>query len=435
MAGIVAGVARRGRRDTMMQFFTETLGWRFLLALILSSTMWARLTLEQNPQRQDEFPTDIPIEVRSLPPGLVLANELPSVKVQIAAPQASWQSLRGSSFRASIDLAGARPGLTQPDVSVEVSDPDVRVLLVQPSKVTVRVEEVRTVSVPVRLTQLGSVPFGFRVVSEPTIVPPAVEVSGPSSAVEKVTEAEVSVRMEEAKTTVDRSLQPEPRGPTGVVSGVRVQPQSVTVTIQIEQIAGSKSVSVVPQVRGQPAPGYWQSAITVEPPTVQIVGEPPLLETISVLNTADIDVAGAAGDVVRSVPILRPPGVTVVRDQPATVRVVIQPLSGQQVRDSAIVVQNVDPALQATVAPPTVSVTLSGPQPTLARLTPADVVVSIDASGLPAGTHTLTPTSQVPEGVRADRLVPNTVTLTLVARPPEATTSPSASPAPPAPPG
>jgi YbbR domain-containing protein len=257
----------------MMQFFTETLGWRFLLALILSSTMWARLTLEQNPQRQEEFPTDIPIEVRSMPPGLVLANELPPVRVRVSAPQTSWQSLRASSFRASIDLADAKSGLAQPEVKVEVSDPDVRVLEVRPSKVTVRIEEVRTVSVPVRLVQLGSVPFGYRVVGEPSIVPPAVDVIGPTSAVEMVSEAEVAVRMDEAKSTIDRTLQPEPRGPAGVVSGVRVQPQLVTVTIQIEQIAASKSVSVVPQVRGQPAPGYWQGAITVAPPSIQIVGD------------------------------------------------------------------------------------------------------------------------------------------------------------------
>ena len=34
---------------------------------------------------------------------------------------------------------------------------------------------------------------------------------------------------------------------------MRLEPQLVLVTVRVEQITGSKSVSVVPQVQGQPA--------------------------------------------------------------------------------------------------------------------------------------------------------------------------------------
>jgi YbbR domain-containing protein len=401
----------------MVQFITETLGWRFLLALVVSTTLWARLTLDQNPQRQDEYPSEIPVEARGLPAGLVVANELPPVTVRIEAPPESWRTLKVSSFRATVDLTDARPGLLQPPVQVEVSDPDVRVLDRSPSKVTVRVEEVRTASVPVRLTQLGSVPFGFRVVGEPTLVPPRVEVSGPASAVEKVSEAEVAVRMDEAKATIDRSLKPEPRGPSGVVTNVRVEPQSVTVTIQVEQIAGSKAISVVPVVRGQPAAGYWQGAITVDPTTIQVVGDPGLLETITVLNTADVDVTGAQADVTRAVPIVRPQGVTLVRDQTATVRIAIQPLPGRQVRDVPVAVQGVDSALAAAPNPGVVSMAISGPQPALNRLGPTEVVATVDAAGRGPGSHSLPVAAQVPDGVRVDRITPESVTVSLAPRP------------------
>jgi YbbR domain-containing protein len=396
-----------------MQFVTDTLGWRFLLALVLASTLWVRLTLEQNPERRDVYPTEIPVEVRGLPPGLVVANVVPPVKVRIAAPQESWRRLQAQSFRASVDLANAGPGLEQPAVTVEVSDPEVRVIETLPAKAIVRVEELRTASVPVRVTQSGSVPFGYRVVGEPTVVPTSVAVSGPSSVVENVSEAVAHVRMDEVKATIDRSLQPEPRGPNGVVSGVRLEPQTVTVTIQVEQIAASKAVSVVPQIKGQPAAGYWAGPITVDPPTIQILAEPSRLDTVAVLNTADVDVTGAQADVVKTVPILRQPGVTLVRDQAATVRVSVQPLSGQQVREAAVTVQDAGPALVSSASPAVVSFTLSGPQPTLLRLAGQDIAATVNASGLAAGTHTLPVAVQVPDGVRADRITPPLVTVTL----------------------
>lgn len=399
----------------MTQFLAETLGWRFLLAMVLASTLWARLTLEQNPQRQDVYPTEIQVEPRGLRDGLVVANEVQPIKLRVVAPQESWRLLQPSSFRAVVNLQNAGPGLVQAEVIVEVSDPEVRIVERIPSKISVRIEELRTINIPVRVNQLGSVPFGYRVVAEPVVTPPQVAVSGPSSAVEKVTEVAVSVRMDEVKATIDRSLKPEPRGPNGVVTGVRLEPQSVTVTVGVEQIAGSKAVSVVPQVRGQPAAGYWQGPIAVDPSTVQIVGDPALLEGVSVLTTADVDITGGQADVVRAVPINRPQGVSIVRDQTATVRVSILPLPGQQVRDVPVTITNLGEGLVATSSSTIVSVNIAGPQPLLLRGFSQDVTASVNAAGLSPGAHVLPVTVQTFEGLRVERVNPTNVTVTIAA--------------------
>ncbi|MGI8423896.1 MAG: CdaR family protein [Chloroflexota bacterium] len=398
----------------MTGFLTETLGWRFLLAFVISGSLWARLTLEQNPQRVDVYPTELPVEARGLPSNLVVANELPTVKVRVSAPQESWPSLGVSSFRVLVDVGGAKPGLQQADVIVE-TDPSIRVLEVTPAKVDVRVEELRTVSVPVQVNLTGSMPFGFRA-GEPAVNPSRVEVSGPSSAIERVNVAAVTLRLDEARSTIDRSLKPESRGPNGVVQGVRTEPQNVTVTLPVEQIAGSKAVSVVANVQGQPAPGYWQGSITIDPATVQIVGDPGVLDAVTVLNSAAVDVTGAQGEVIRAVPINRPQGVTLVRDTTATVRVSVLPLQGQQIRDVAVTVANVPEGLAAAVSPAVVSVALSGGQPVLSRVGAQDVIVTVDARELNAGTHSRPVSVQTPDGARADRVLPDAVTLTLTAR-------------------
>jgi YbbR domain-containing protein len=407
---------------------TETLGWRFLFALFLSITLWARLTLDQNPERRDLYPTEINVETRGLAPGLVIVNEIQPIKLRIAAPQESWRTLEPGSFRAVVDLSDASAGLVQRDVQVEVSDPEVRVLEHIPSKVSVRIEENRRVALPVRVNQLGNIPFGFRLVGEPVVTPATVEVSGAASAVDRVSEISVSVHLDDVKSTIDRSLKPEARGPNGVVSGVRLEPQLVTVTMNVEQIAASKVVSIVPQIRGQPAPGYWQGPIVVEPASVQIAAEPSVLESVSVLNTAPLDISGAEAEVVRTVSIMRPQGVTLVGgDQSATVRVAIQPLDGQQVRDAAVTVQNIRADLTATLTPATVSVTISGPQPALQRLTVQDLVAVADLQGLGAGAHSVPVTVRLPEGLRYDRVTPERVSVTLTA--PAPTPTPGATPA------
>jgi YbbR domain-containing protein len=217
---------------------TETLGWRFLFALFLSITLWARLTLDQNPERRDLYPTEINVETRGLAPGLVIVNEIQPIKLRIAAPQESWRTLEPGSFRAVVDLSDASAGLVQRDVQVEVSDPEVRVLEHIPSKVSVRIEENRRVALPVRVNQLGNIPFGFRLVGEPVVTPATVEVSGAASAVDRVSEISVSVHLDDVKSTIDRSLKPEARGPNGVVSGVRLEPQLVTVTMNVEPSRG-----------------------------------------------------------------------------------------------------------------------------------------------------------------------------------------------------
>ena len=397
----------------MIQFASDTLGWRFLLALVLSATLWARLTLEQNPARQDVYPSDITVEARGMPASLVIANDIPPIRVKIAAPQESWKHLGVGSFRAVVDLSSAHSGLSQPAVQVEVSDPDVRVLEAIPSKVSVRIEEVRSKRLAVRLDQLGSLPFGFRLTAEPSSTPPYVEISGPSSAVEKVGEVVVAVRMEEIKATVERTLKPEPRGSGGVVTGVRVEPQSVTVTVPVEQIAGSKTVSIVPQLRGQPATGYWQAGVTAEPTAVQIVGDPNVLDEVTAIVTADVDITGAIGDLVRTVMLVRPSGISLVRDQAATVRVGIQPLQGQQVRDVAVSVANVGSDLVAEMSPPVVTITLAGPQPALIALVGQDLGATADAKGLDAGSHQLPLALSLPANVRILRTAPDQVTVTL----------------------
>jgi YbbR domain-containing protein len=69
-----------------------------------------------------------------------------------------------------------------------------------------------------------------------------------------------------------------------------------------------------------------------------------------------------------------------------------------------------------------VSVTLRGQAATLADLDPADLTPTLDASGLGPGSHSLTPTFSLPNGVDLVTVSPGSVTVQIV---PPATPTPA----------
>lgn len=401
----------------LSHFVLEVLGWRFLLALGLATTLWARLALEQNPARTDVYPTEISVEAQNNESGVMVVGDLPAIKLRLSAPQESWRRLQVSSFRANVDLNRLGPGLHQVDVHVDVSDPQVRLLEKLPSKINVRLEPLKEARVAVREELTGNLPFGY--VARPELLqidPPVVTISGPETLVQRVTHALVAVRLDEARATIERTMRPEPRGSGGVVGGVRVEPQTVAVTLPVQQQSSWKDVSLHSNYIGQPAAGYWVAGVTVEPGFVQIVGEAAVIGQVQFLETDPVDVAGAQGDVVRSVTIRRPQGVALAREQPAAVRVAVQPVPSQQVRQVAVEIRGAAENLAASVAPPQVQVTLSGPAPVLARLEAGEVVATVNASALGNGSHTAAVTASAPDTVRVERVQPEAVTVTLAPR-------------------
>jgi YbbR domain-containing protein len=387
---------------------------RYLLSLALSITLWSVVTASENPERVDWFPTRIPIEVRGLPRGLVIKGEIPPVRLRIAAPRENWNRLQESNFVAYVNLSGAEPGVREAEVRVEVSDPLVRILEIDRPRVPVRIEPLKTAVVPVRVQIQGNVALGYRLEEDQVkVTPDRVTVSGPASVVDEVTHVNVNVRIEGERSSVTVSRRPVPQNRLGGdVGGITaMEPQTVEVVVPIRQVASYKTVSVVADVRGQPAPGYIVSGITVSPSTVTILGEPRRVEDITTISTTTIDISGATGTLERQVSLVRPPSVSLEVEQPVTVRVQITPVPASTTVRLAVVPENVPSGLAATIVPTTVEAVLSGPSPLLQQ---ADrLLARVDAAQLSAGSHTVSPQVTVPEGVSVIRLNPAQVTVTL----------------------
>ncbi len=413
-----------------------------VLALLLSTALWVLVVNDQNPDRIDTPDMAIPVEVTKVPPGLVLMNNLDPVRFKIRAPKDRWTALRASGFRATVDLSRLGPGIQTVSVLPESSDPQIHVMEVIPSTVSVRLEELHERTVPVKVNLVGNVPFGY-VYGAPKVDPEVVVVSGPASLVQSTETASVDVRLEGITVEIDTAFHPTPLDSTGApVRSVRLAPQTVKVRLPVEQQVSYKQVAVRAMVGGTVVPGYWIESIGVEPSSVTVVGNPKVLAGIDYVDTATLSVNGASTPLTQDVQIVTPQGVSLAQQQQVRVRVSISALRTSQAVRVAPRVANLDVSLRAIGIPAFIDLTLEGPAPAMQGLRVDSLGVVLDVAGLGQGNHSVKPSVSVPPGVTVASVNPESVDLILLPPPtetptPVATGTPTSTPqsATPTPPG
>jgi YbbR domain-containing protein len=106
-----------------------------------------------------------------------------------------------------------------------------------------------------------------------------------------------------------------------------VSPANVTVkmVVQADAITVDKGVGFT--LTGQPATGYRLTGVQVAPQFVQATGLANILAGLALLATDPIDLTAAKADIVRTVNIRPPDGVT-VNQKTVQVHVFIAPIAG-----------------------------------------------------------------------------------------------------------
>ncbi|MHB1160053.1 MAG: CdaR family protein [Chloroflexota bacterium] len=391
------------------------------LALLVSISLWVLVINDQNPERTDTTDFSIPVEITKVPPGLVVMNSPEPVRFKIRAPKDKWAGIRTASFRASVDLSRQGPGIQAVPVMSEVSDPQVKVLEVVPATVSVRLEEIQERTLPVKVNLVGNVPFGY-VYRAPKVEPEVVVASGPASVLQGVQTASVEVRLEGITVEIDSAFHPVPADSTGSpVRNVQLSPQTVNVRLPVDQQVSYKQVGIRPSVTGNVASGYWIESVTADPSSVTVVGDPKVLAGINFLETEPLNLGGSSTSVVQDLKIAVPQGISLVQQQTTRVRVTVSALQTSQVVRLAPQVINLDPKLQVIGAPSYLEVALQGPAPIMQGVRLDTVMVTLDASGLGEGVHSVQATVSAPPALSVVSVSPQTVDLALA---PAATSTP-----------
>lgn len=388
-----------------------------IMSLLFAIVIWGIATGEQNPISERPYNDPLPIEIVNRPDGTMIYKQTAqTVKVKLRAPQTSWDQFQPASFRAVADLAALDPGMHQVNVQVLVTDPRVTVTSIDPPTIGIQLERVVSRDFDLHTEVLDAPPVGYAV---RTLVanPSKIKVSGPSTLVEQVVEVSADVYLRGAKSTVEREVTLQPRDvQNNIVQNVTLAPATAVITIPVEQRVGYKDVSIRAVLNGSVAPGYWISNILVAPSTVTIAGNPDALNKIpGFIETVPIDVTSATTEITKRVIVNLPEGVTVLSDSGVTVQVSVTPIMGGQTVRRSVTFQGLRRGTNVASSPDTVEVILSGPMPGLQSLGRDDVQVMIDITGLAPGVYQLKPrVPVVPDGLKVQSIVPDTVQITIV---------------------
>lgn len=374
------------------------------------------------------FPTSaaaqgIPIQLRNKPEGLMVLNgDEQFVRVDLSVLQDEMQRLNSSDFVAEADLTGLGPGEHQIPVTIRPQPyaPAARILGPIPDRIIVELDEVMTRTIPIEaeLVDRSSLPQTYRILNVAT-EPNAITISGPRSIVEPIDRVVAQARVEGARETVVRAVRPQIAGLSNTDSRwISSDVDEVEVQIEIGLRPGYRDLIVSADVQGEPAAGYWVSAITPEPALMTVVGQP---EVISALNgivfTEPINVSGLGeGEFNRATRLQLPDGVSPLNEGIVQVRIVIEPQTSSKRVSVQPTISGLQPGFavqEDAIVPAEVTVLLKGPITDLENLDLEDVLVTLDVAERGLGTHLITPVIEPPGTLVAESINPELVEVTI----------------------
>ena len=387
-----------------------------LLSLLLGGALWVFVTEEENPTRIESLSAPLTVEAVNVEPGLAVANQLQAVEVLLAAPDERWEEIAAGagSFSAFVNLDGLTERQQEVRVQVEITGiRGIRVVETIPETITINLEDLTSVEVPVRVRPVGTMPLGYELGST-SAEKPTVTVTGPESLVARVNDAVADLNVTGLTLPVEQTVSLVPRGASGgEIRGVSLDPPALRVTIEIRQSSLARALPLRARTDGAPAAGYRVSNVVVSPATIAVEGTLEALQQLDSIDLEAVDITGAQTDVTRGVAIELPDGLSSADSRLATVVVQITAIDGSVTFNLAPEIVNLLGGVSASIDEPTVAVTLTGPLPVLNALTADDITLVIDATALRTGTYDLEPTLDLPEGVELDALRPETVSVTL----------------------
>ena len=209
-----------------------------VFALVFAFTLWFFVNAGKRETQVFQFP----LELRNLPERMALVprERVDTIAVTLNGPGALLGSLDARRAPIALDLSGVAPGS---DARLKIREDmvrvprGVRILDIEPSRVPVQLEEIRSASLPVRVARNGDLPDGYRV-GGMVVSPENVTVTGPASAFANLDAVETEP-LELAGLTAPT------RRTLGLVRGEQlysVVPERVTVQVAVEQIRKTREL-------------------------------------------------------------------------------------------------------------------------------------------------------------------------------------------------
>ena len=394
-----------------------------LLAFILAVVVWVSAVITVDPNVECQLSRQVPIELIGEDPTMRIMNNPPeSISLTLFTPQSVCSDLNTnpSTIHAWVDLTGLPDGEFTLPVHVEIEPSLVKVSKQTPEEITIAREKLVSRTMSVDVTVIGTPPLGYQ--TDPLVIQPAeVVVTGPESLVMRVQSLHSQIDISGATETVTRSLTVSAVDENErSVSGINLIPSTITVSVPIKLLGGYRNVIVKVVTTGIVASGYRLTNYLVSPSSVIVFSSDPRLvdQLPGYVQTEPLNLSGADDDFETLLSLDLPPDIVAATDSKVLVQVSIAAIETSLTISLPIEITGLLPGLDASIAPGTVDVILSGPVPVLNNLKPSDIRVIVNLESYQEGTHQVIPVIDfLPAEVKKVSILPATVEVTITMQP------------------
>jgi YbbR domain-containing protein len=358
-----------------------------IVSVLLAVLLWVYVIGIRGPDTTKSV--EAQLMASNIPQGYVLAGTLPTVTVTLAGPMNTLWNVTSGYVTPTVDFRGRSEGSFIASVQAQVVGlTGVTVEAIDPKEVSVQLERIETITVPVHAEVSGTLPPSL-VLGTVRVEPESIEVSGPGSLVSQVKEAALGVALDKLGTAVGGNLTVagdvvayDVRG--NVVLGVLLSPRSAVAILPILDTATLKTVPVIPSVIGHPMSGYVVAGGSCTPAVVMVTGTAAVLSQVQAISTIALDVSGGSGVITKSVDLVLPPGVSLVAgSKSVSVRVVIEQVVVLAIPDVPIEVRGAGLGWRVSLGTTSASVLISGTTSAVTSLGSSQIKAYVDVSQPP----------------------------------------------------
>jgi len=380
------------RKEQIKHTLLNNLSW-FLAAWMLAFIVWLLATVEADPIQERTF-SQIAIQVEVDSNLTIVSQTLDTANVIIHTQRSILSRLTAEDITVRADLRGFGAGVHTVELATDVTrhaiaDP-------QPRQITVTLEEMLSLPIPVVPYIAANPPAGYVVSGDPVFGETEVILSGAASRVQRVVAARARLDLSSQRDTLEADVRLIPVDADGVtVAGVELLPATVRVTVTVNLREDVRIVPVEPDIDSDTLPeGYEVTSISYDPKTIMVVGSEEALAFLpDALSTEQITLDERTENFEVSVPILFDrDDLTLLGERTVTISISIAPLEiTLPFENIPVTVIGLDQTrLQAELVTDRVRVFVKGPQSALSTLRTEDISAVLDLNGLPPGTYDVT---------------------------------------------
>ena len=313
-------------------FFTKNLALK-IVSLLFAMLIWGYVMVEVNPKRVKTI-TDVPIsfsgESSLHDRGLAVRGDrddiLRNVTVRVKVQLTDYTGLDASDISASVSLRPVNKADTY-KLKIDATSSLGTVENVSPSEITIEVDELATMLVPIDVEYSGELPEGYWK-SEPTLASQSIKVSGPRDDVSTISKAICTINLEDRTTSYNEAILLKYVDKNGdeIDTALFLDTlPSVVVKMDVLRIV-ELPINAAEAVLGADAlpANYEVYDVVATPPTVRVVGSESALSGLTGIQIENIDVSGSSSSVQQNIEITAPEGTTLLDDPNITVYVGIR---------------------------------------------------------------------------------------------------------------